>query len=105
IRPKIDKDGSLPLSADVPIDSIIQYSFLTRGRLDGYASETFLRTSNGVIRGRAKTNQALFDLYLTALIPLFKNECQLFSRKLCIIDVSDTAGLFYRPDLAPEQLY
>ncbi len=105
MSPKVDKDGSLPLSPNVPIESVVQYSFLTRGKLDGYASETFLRMSNGVLRGRAKTNQALFDLYLTALIPLFKSEGQLFSRKLCVIEVSDTTGLFYHPNLDPDQLY
>ena len=62
---KVDRDVERPLfSADeLVMDSLLHYSVLTRGRLEGTGSSKVARRSDGVVRGYLFTNHSMEWLY------------------------------------------
>lgn len=62
---KVDRDVERPLfsAVDLPMDSLMYYSILTRGRLEGTGSSKVARRSDGVLRGYLFTNHSMEWLY------------------------------------------
>lgn len=77
------------LDKDVEVDSIVQYSILLKGKIDGLPGGNNFRKSGIVTRGRAITNFPILTIYKIAAGNLFKE----FNEKRMMIEVRDSSRL------------
>ena len=90
---KVDRNPGRPILLDTAMtDSLLHYAILYRGKLDGYATEAVVRKANGQVRGYAMLNRPIYELYMAALIPLFKEMGERYHPKVNVLppDLEET---------------
>jgi thiol-disulfide isomerase/thioredoxin len=94
VKKDLQTNRPLFLSAGYPAgNKLLYYSILSKGAYPGLGSGTAFRRQNGIIRGRAFTNEVLINIYEAAMWPLFRLRHDTYSQKRLILRVKDTADV------------
>ena len=86
LKRDIDPDRPLFLADAFPVDSVMHYSFLSKGYYPGLPNGNRLRRKNGKVIGHAITNFTLLKMYQLAIRALFRAKNDYFSTKRMIVD-------------------
>jgi thiol-disulfide isomerase/thioredoxin len=90
---------------EIPIDESTMYFFFKKGRLSGIGSYNQVRylqesEDKSVAVGSAMYNLPLIDIYEAALLSSRDIFRKSYNKKRLIVNVLDSNGLFYNPELA-----
>ena len=106
VKKDLDTERPLFLGDSYPEENtLLSYSLLSKGLYEGLPSGGSFRKTNGVIHGRARTNQTLLQLYDCAAFFLFEQRGQQYTSKRRVLKLkrpeSRTAltGVVYNYDL------
>jgi hypothetical protein len=87
------------LSAEYPAaNKLLYYSIFSKGAYPGLGSGMVFRRQDGIIRGRAFTNEVLINMYEAAMRALFSLHHDTYSQKRRILRVTDTAEVLLTKD-------
>ncbi|EHQ25090.1 TlpA family protein disulfide reductase [Mucilaginibacter paludis] len=91
VKKDLEESRPLFLSENYPFDSkLIYYSIFSKGAYSGLGSGTQFRKSNGIVYGRAFTNEVLINIYLAAARGLFEQLKDSYNSKRLLLNVADT---------------
>lgn len=90
-RVKKDIDLQQPLFADagLPTANLAHYSILLKGKIDGLPSGSRFRKKDGLVVGRAITNQPLLNLYTTVALQMIPD----YTSNRLLLEVKDEGPL------------
>ncbi|QEM07806.1 redoxin domain-containing protein [Mucilaginibacter rubeus] len=77
---------------NLPLNNLIEYSILLKGKIDGVGGGSRPRKINDTVRGMVFSNRSLFTMYGMAADRLIKN----FTPKNIILEVADSS-VFFKP--------
>ncbi len=96
VKTKKDLDIQKPLFMSEAFsfgDSLLAYSIFLKGAYSGLPSGNHRISINGTVRGHASTNLPILDIYVSAVIPLFRQLGDKYSAKRNIIEVQNSADI------------
>lgn len=74
-------------------DSLLAYSIFVKGAYSGLPSGNHRISINGTVRGHASTNLPILDIYIAAVIPIFRRLGDKYSAKRNVIQVQTPSDI------------
>lgn len=94
LKKDLDIQKPLFMSEDFNFgDSLLAYSIFLKGAYSGLPSGNHRILIKGAVRGHASTNLPILDIYISAVIPIFRQLGDRYSTKRTIIEVQDSKDI------------